>query len=227
LRGFRRFRGPRLPKSTWFRWAVLVLAVFYLVIRMAEVMVIEPLAIMAEHEARARGIEAVNRIVMSSLGRSVHHNDLITYQKDQSGRIAAYSVNTQFVNQVAADVAIAIHKEFGHLESEDFRVPLGILTQSAFLATKGPRIGVTLIPVGTVAIDLHQEFQGEGINQTRHRIWLRAEAKVRVILPLVSREIAVTTDLPITETVIIGPVPANFFGGSLGGISLPINPGSP
>lgn len=113
------------------------------------------------------------------------------------------------------------------METEDFRVPLGILTRSAFLATKGPAIGVTLIPVGTVAIDLHQEFQGEGINQTRHRIWLRAEAKVRVILPLVSREIEVSTDLPITETVIIGPVPANFFGGSLGGVSLPISPPVP
>jgi len=227
MRRFRRFRGLRLPGSIWFRWAVLSMAVFYLTIRIAEVIVMEPLAIMAEHEARHRGIEAVNRIVMSSLGRSVNHNDLISYEKDQSGRIAAYTVNTQFVNRVAADVAQAIHMEFGKLESENFRVPLGILTQSAFLATKGPRIGVTLIPVGTVIIDLHQEFRGEGINQTRHRIWLRAEAKVRVILPLVSREIEVTTDLPITETVIIGPVPANFFGGSLGGVALPINPGAP
>lgn len=95
MRRFRRFRGVRLPRATWFRWVVLSMAIFYLVVRVAEVMVMEPLAIMAEHEARARGIEAVNRIVMSSLGRSVNHNDLISYEKDQSGRIAAYTVNTQ------------------------------------------------------------------------------------------------------------------------------------
>jgi sporulation protein YunB len=77
-----------------------------------------------------------------------------------------------------------------------------------------------MIPVGTIIIDIKNAFQSVGINQTRHAIYLHASAKVRVVLPVVSREIEVTYEMPITETVLMGKVPQ--FYGDLGHVSVPV-----
>jgi len=219
----RRFRRPRLSVSGWIRWTVLFCACLYLAIRLADLMLLAPLTVVAETEARLRGIDAINRIMLGSAS-ALQPEDLVIYEKDQQGRIAAYHVNTQSVNRIASEAAAAVRGEFRKFTTETFAVPLGALFGSQLLATRGPRIPVLMVPIGSVVVEIRQEFKGEGINQTRHRLWLHADARVRVILPLVSKEMEVTSDLPITETVIVGPVPASFYAGNLGGVTLPAKP---
>lgn len=220
----RRFRRLRLRLPGWLRWVILTSASAVLLVRLAELLVLAPLTVVAEHEARQKAIDAVNRIVLGSVGNSVRYEDLVTYEKDQQGRIAAYHINTKYINQIASEAATAVREEFTKLSQERFDMPLGALTGSRVLGALGPRVAVSLMPIGTVTIDLKQEFKAEGINQTRHRLWLSAAARVRVLLPMVSQEVEVASDMPITETVIIGPVPNSFFGGSVGGVSLPVKP---
>lgn len=218
----RRFRRYRLPAGP--RWLSLLLAAGYVALRLVDAVLLGPLAALAENEARLRGADAVNRIIMTSVGHSLPHEQLVSFEKDREGRIAAYRVNTQLVNQVAAAAAEAIHQEFQALSGEAFGLPLGALSGSHILSTRGPRLPFRVLPVGSVVIDVRQDFRGEGINQTRHRIWLHADAQVQVVLPLVSRAIQVAVEVPVTETVVVGPVPDSFFGGSLGGLALPVRP---
>lgn len=229
MRGFRRFRlrlggarpTGRLPRVSFlWKWMVLMLAVSYLTLRMADLLLLEPLAAVAETEARLRGIDAVNRVVLGSLGRTLGSEDIVTYEKDNEGRIAAYHINTQLVNAVASEAASAVTQEFKQLSGDSFGVPMGALFGARLLATQGPAIPVELMPIGTVSIDLHQEFKAEGINQTRHRIWIRATARMRVVLPVLTRETEVTADLPLSETVIVGPVPQSFYG-QVDGVTIP------
>lgn len=219
----RRFRHFRLRVSGWLRWTVLLMALCYLVIRLIEALLLRPLSMVAENEARLKAIDAINRIVLSSMDGALDHNKLVTYEKDQQGNIVAYHINTQAVNHVATQAAVAVRGEFGNLSVSEFGVPLGALSGSQFLATLGPRIPVLMVPIGSVVIDIRQEFRAEGINQTRHRVWLHVEARVRVILPAVSREINVSSNLPVTDTVVLGRVPT-YYGGNLGGISVPVAP---
>lgn len=221
MRRFRRWRlsfplPGRLP-----RWGLLLLLVGYLLLRLLDRMLWGPLTVIAEHEARNRGIHSVNQVVFKGVGLDLKQSDLVTYTKDNDGRIAAYQVNTQVVNRVAHDAARAVQQEYLRLSDDTFHVPLGQLTGSQVLSTHGPRIPVQFIPMGSVTTEIRQEFKTEGINQTRHRIWLHTAATVRVIMPLISKEVLITSDLPITETVIVGPVPNSLYGGNLGGVSLP------
>jgi sporulation protein YunB len=220
----RRFRRARLPGLGWLRWLILVGAVLYLLVRLADLVLLGPIEAVAEVEARRLGLEAVNRVVTEKVGQTLRHEDLVQYEKDSAGRIAAYRVNTPLINQVAAGAARTVQEELRKLGDQPFGVPLGALTGSTLLSNTGPRFPVRLVPAGTVAIDIQQEFQGEGINQTRHRIWLKATATMRIVLPLLTREIAVTQEMPLSETVIVGPVPESFYGANLGGVSLPVKP---
>lgn len=228
MRRFRRFRlrpgRLEFSLSGWFRWTVALIVGAYALFRLAELVLLEPLAAVAETEARLRGIDAVNRVIVGSVSRSLQHQDLVTYVKDQQGRIAAYTINTRLINAVAAEAAVAVQQEFRKLSQDEFGVPLGALSGTRLFATQGPAIPVRLMPIGTVAMDIQHEFKGEGINQTRHRIWLQSTARVRVILPIATREVEVTAHLPLSETVIVGPVPSSFFGGKVDGVSVPVQP---
>lgn len=220
MRGFRR---SKIIGLTGLRWVVLLAAVAYLLVRLGDVILIGPLVAAAETEARQRGIDAVNRIVIGTVGQSLRPEQMVVYEKDQQGRVAAYRINTQLVNEVASHAATAVQGAFRDRTGEPFRIPLGALTGSRLFGSTGPSIPVRLIPIGAVAIDIKQEFSAEGINQTRHRIWLHVTATVQVVMPLVSRQIQVSSDLPLTETVIVGPVPT-YLGGEAGQITVPAKP---
>ncbi len=219
----RRFRRLRLDRAgRVLRWLVLGGAVLFLLVKLADIILLGPIGVVAEVEARRLGIEAVNRVVTRRVGQVLNIENLVQYEKDQEGRIAAYRVNTPLINQVTAEAAEAVQGELKRLADLPFDVPLGALSGSTILSNSGPRLPVRLTPTGTVAIDIQQEFKGEGINQTRHRIWLKATAQMQIILPLTTREVVVTQELPLSETVIIGPVPDAFYDGNLGGYSLPL-----
>lgn len=165
-----------------------------------------------EMEARALASEAINRAVQEKVASAVNYQDMISFQKDNQGRIALLQANTQEINRVAAEATLAIQQEFRKLTGRRFSVPLGRAFGSQVLANYGPRIPLTFVPVGAVLVTVKQDFQQAGINQTRHVISLKAEAHIRVVIPLLTREVAVGVETPISEAVIVGPVPDVFWG---------------
>jgi uncharacterized membrane protein len=177
----RRFRRFPLAVAAWLRWCVLAMAVAFLLVRLADYILLGPLDALAQVEARMRAVDVINRVLVATVAEDLGRDELIHYEKDQQGRIAAYHVNTQVVKARA-------------------------------------------LPVGSVVVSIMQEFQGEGINQTRHRVYLHATARVQVVLPVMSREVEVSADVPLTETVIVGPVPNGFYGGNVGSVSVPVAP---
>lgn len=221
--GFRIWRlrtGLRL-RRVWLRNLILAAAVVYLLVRIGDLLLLQPLKAVAEVEARRLGAAAVNRVVAGQVSQSLAGAQVVEYVRDESGRIAAYHINTPLVNRVASEAAVAVQEELNRLAEKPVRLPLGALTGSALLSNLGPRLSVQLIPVGSVAITVQQEFRGEGINQTRHRVWLEATATMRIILPLTTQEVPLVQELPLADTVIVGPVPSSLYGGNIGGVTLP------
>ena len=60
---------------------------------------------------------------------------------------------------------------------------------------------------GTVSAEFDSQFSSAGLNQTIHRIWLRIEVPLRVVLPGGQIETMVSSDYCVAETVIVGQVP--------------------
>lgn len=227
MRRFRRFvriRPERVPGLVirWLRWPVLVLAVMFLLGQLGDLLLSGHLETVAHMEAQRLGAEAISQVAVSQVGQQLRHEDLVRYEKDSSGRIAAYQLNTPLINRVAAETARAVQEELRRLSESPFGVPLGAVTGSTLLSSVGPRIPVRLIPIGHVAVDIRQDFRGDGINQTLHRIWLQVTADVRIAFPLTTREAPISQEIPISETVIIGPVPESFVGADLGRVSVPV-----
>ena len=96
------------------------------------------------------------------------------------------------------------------MENQFVSIPLGAALGVTILAGSGPRIRVQILPVGAVSALFSTEFQSAGINQTRHKILLTLEATVRLVIPNGVEEVAVSSQMAVAESIIVGLVPDSF-----------------
>ena len=47
-------------------------------------------------------------------------------------------------------------------------------------------------------------------NQTRHKVYIRIRANMRIVIPTGAREVEVVAQVPVAETVIVGQVPQSY-----------------
>lgn len=151
--------------------------------------------------------EAVQRKIVNG---QVRYNDLILLHKDNEGRIVLMQANTIKINQLASEVTLAVQKTLDDLKDQDLNIPLGQITGFYALANRGPGLKINIMPAGTVRVDVKDQFESAGINQTRHSIYLQFETEVRIIVPLESGEAKVATRVPVAESIIVGQVPDTF-----------------
>ena len=132
-----------------------------------------------------------------------------------SGAVTAVTTDPAYINLVKAEIAETARQ---HIEedtrSQGLRVPAGSFTGLVFLSAVGPLVSLSVDSKQTVACHFKSEFTSAGVNQTLHHITLSVEVKMVVYNPFhIYREIAVSSDYEIAQTVIVGAVPT--YGGVL------------
>jgi len=172
----------------------------------------------AEAKARWAATEAIHQAIKREFLRSSVSRDLIIVQKDSQGRIVLVQPDIVRVNLLASEATLAIQESLKELTHDDFSIPLGQVLGSNLLANYGPGIKVSISPIGTVKTKIFGRFEEVGINQTRHRLYLDVKSRVKVVVPMLASEVEVATEIPVTDTVIVGEVPEmylNFSEGTL------------
>jgi sporulation protein YunB len=150
--------------------------------------------------------DAINFAILEHFA-GINYKDLVTIEKDEQGRIVMARVNTMAVNRLMAETTLTVNETLLALEAEPFEIPLGEVINSYILATYGPTIPVQMVPMGRVNTELVDSFEQAGINQTRHKIYLRVYTEVQIIIPFVSDSVEVVTTVPIADSIYIGEVP--------------------
>ena len=110
----------------------------------------------------------------------------------------------------AAYIAMPGHKGLYGPQGLSLIHILGSLTGSPLLAGRGPRISVRMESVGSSSARFENQFESAGINQTKHRIVLRIDVYVSILLPGYSTVTQVTNEITVAETVIVGEVPGTY-----------------
>ena len=165
---------------------------------------------MSEAKVEYIAVLAMNNAVSQILGGNIKYTDLTDVLTDKNGKITMIQYNTILINTLARETSTLAQNEIRSLGAEGISVPLGSATKSKLLSGRGPDIDVKIIPVGSVSTDFTDEFRQAGINQTRHRIFLSLQTQVRIVVPLGSNVIKVSTKVPIAETIIVGDVPDSY-----------------
>ena len=129
---------------------------------------------------------------------------------DATGRVSMLKANTMRMNELGSRIVLKAQRNLEQVAAQSIRIPLGAATRMALLEGLGPGITVRMLPVGSVTTDFKAEFTSAGINQTRHRIYLEAVARVDLVLPNGAQSIAIRAQIPVAESIIIGEVPESY-----------------
>lgn len=164
----------------------------------------------AEAKATLIATQSINDVINESVNLSIDPKKLVNITLDSRGRVVLIQPNTMEFNKIAADTTIKVQNILRDLGEEKINIPIGQILGSQLLASVGPNITITVIPVGTVQVKVIDKFEQAGINQTRHMVYLLATTQIRIVVPLVSKSISVDTQVPIAEYVVVGEVPSTY-----------------
>lgn len=196
---------------------------------------IEPVLMeIAEKETkRIANLVINNAIEQQFLKESTDMSDLITVQKDESGKIAAIDFNTAVVNRILAktddyvmqSLKAATEGKVAELELPDakldkeknngiiYYIPIGQITDNSLLGNLGPRVPVQFQLIGNVSSDVTKEIKPFGINNALIEVDIHVSVDIQVVIPFATKAATVSTDLPIAMQVIQGEVPEFYNNG--------------
>lgn len=155
--------------------------------------------------------QVVTRAVEDTiLNGEISYETLISFEKDNEGRITALSSNMAEFNRLQAAVTQDILKRLEETAETSLSIPLGTLTGAPLLVGRGPRFTVRMETVGSCSAHFENQFDQAGINQTTHRILLEVDVSVSILLPGFRTYTSFSHAFSVAETVIVGAVPDTY-----------------
>lgn len=150
--------------------------------------------------------DTVNRIMAEG---DYAYDYFVSIEKDNDGNVAAISANMSRINAVSAQILseVVAAAENGVL---NIKVPLGNLLGSNILMGKGPEVPVEVITLTSSYIDIENEIISTGINQAKHKIILKVDVDIDILIPWDVLTTRVESNVLIAETVIVGRVPETY-----------------
>ncbi len=199
------------PKKMEFKPIILViisiLLIFILSIFLYDKRIYPAVLQVAESSIKADTIECISKTSMELFDEEFNYDEMIIIDKDNEGNINMIRANTVKLNYLTSRLSIRCNEELQKMGEVGVEVPLGWMTDNSAFYEFGPDLNVKIDPIGNMKVSYESKFESAGINQTRHKIYLNVEARVRMKIPLNSKEQVVTCQIPVAETIIVGKTP--------------------
>lgn len=193
------------------RYIGLILAILVIIQIYAEVAVKVQLTDVIAAGMKTAAESAVNTAVEDFLRENPDAGErLIFLHMSESGMVSAITTDPAYINYVKAEISTRAQENIDRLaKKEGLSVPLGSFTGLAFLSAVGPEVHMSVDSRSTVACRFQSSFESAGINQTVHHVALIVNVAATVYNPFrIQKEIAVSSDYEIAQTVIVGSVPS-------------------
>lgn len=164
----------------------------------------------AQARVRAMAVKAFNEAVQEVFVNSMDYSSLMNIIIDNNGKVTMIQANTVEMNKMATQTALVAQDNMDKLSQNGIRIPIGSLMKGELFAGRGPKITIKIIPIGSINTQFLTEFEQAGINQTRHKIYLKANMIVTIVMASGNKNIEVESFVPVSEAIIIGDVPDSF-----------------
>lgn len=175
--------------------------------------------------------EAVNKTVIDYLDL----DSLFVVEKNNQGNIQMIDLNSKTVNEILDLININVTNYMKELESGKssiidieqnlitntnissqkegiiFEVPMGIVSGNAFLSNLGPKIPIKISFVGDLESEIKTIIENYGINNALLKIYVNIKVSEQIIMPLSSKKISISNDIPIAIKMIQGEIPSYYF----------------
>ena len=191
---------------------IVVFVVFNIILVFFDRKVMPAVIKIAEIMANSQTLDIINEESIKILNNDFNYDEMVKIQKDNEGNIILIQADTAKLNLIAAELSTNCNNAFRDMDKSTIKVPLGWMSDRSIFYNLGPSMKVTIEPVGNISTSYESKFESAGINQTRHKIYLNISAKVRLKLPMNNDDIDVTTQIPVSDTIIVGKIPNTTIG---------------
>ncbi len=166
-----------------------------------------------EGAARIKAEALVSRTISRALSdqfRDRENESLFRVEKGSDGSMELVQADSVKINIFMSEFSANLQEAFQDMEGEKLRLPAGALLGSKILSQTGPFVELLIMPLSVSSADFRTEFETQGINQTKYKIYMILECRVRVIAPFSSKVFTTENTVLIGETVILGKVPDSY-----------------
>ena len=167
----------------------------------------------ALQQAHNTALSAINQVVQEEIAQqpeSFDYQNLMHIERDGEGRITLLVPDTMLLNSLVATMVVEIKDSLDEITQQKLSLPLGAVTGSSILADLGPEIRFGFRTQGVPVVSVEDDFISAGINQVRHRIFLRVESEIWVVVPFFKDTSTVTATVLLSEGIIVGYTPDTY-----------------
>ena len=152
-------------------------------------------------------------------------NNLYIITKNEKNEILTLDLNTPLINKIVFQVTDKIQENLKQLElgkineyNENsngviLKIPLGLATNNFILNNYGPKIPVKMKILGNMDSNINTKITNYGINSALIETYIEITITEQVILPITTKEINITSKIPIAIKLINGKVPDYYQNG--------------
>lgn len=167
-----------------------------------------------EATAEAVAVNAVAIKINESLENGFYNEELgeplLTVERDDEGNIQYLEPNSRVINKLLLEFSTNVKENYSLDDVEEIKVNWGVITGSKILSRLPFTAKVKVQPVSLTKFQYESEFETEGINQTRYRLYCTVNSQIHIVAPFTDKTAEINRKVLLAEAVIVGKVPDSY-----------------
>lgn len=168
---------------------------------------------------KSKALEMVNLRINNSIKEDTYDDlkeDIFYISKNNNNEIEMVDYNTYKLNLLLDKVTTSVQDEITDLTSEKktFYIPFFSIFNNPLISNIGPDIPVRLTLTNAIYTNCEIRIKEYGINNCLVEIYILLQINIKVILPIISDNIVIENEVPISYKIINGKIP-QYYGDSI------------
>ncbi|MCI8309029.1 MAG: sporulation protein YunB [Clostridia bacterium] len=207
-----RIKNPRkMTKKQKFKFIIYFILVVLFIFTIFVIKSAYPIFVAScRNSASSIAINILNQEV-NEVMLQYNYNDLVNIQKDLDGNVSYIEARIMPINEIIGKITNNIQNKLDQNSMISVKLNFGSISGISALSVISPQFKIALERAGNIETEIKSEFTSVGINQTLHRIYLNLTCTVDILTPFESIGKSITSQVLLTETVIVGTVPDTYY----------------
>lgn len=161
----------------------------------------------------------ISKAITQNEIEKIDTNNLFIITKNEKNEILTVDLNTTLINKIVFQITDKIQENLKQLEQGKIneynensngvilKIPIGLITKNFMLNDLGPKIPVKMKILGNMDSNINTKITNYGINNALIETYIEISITEQVLLPITTKEINITSKIPIAIKLINGTVP--------------------
>ena len=146
----------------------------------------------------------------SGLMSRLTYDDYVIVRTGDDGTVSYIGINSVSMNMFARNMTESVRNKIAEFENSGVTVPFGVFTGITLMSGIGPDCEMRVLSLAVASAKFESSFTSAGINQTLLSVYVVIDVSGEIILPGYAKDITRSTQILVSETVIVGKTPNTY-----------------